>query len=288
MTPVATVKSIATTMTFQDAGRQGWRRFGIAPCGFIDPHSAHLANRLVNNLPDDTVIEIGPGGGSINIHHDTWIALTGAGSMTLQKPIDNAAVFVSGGSSLTITPTANGLWTYLAIPGGWQAESAFGSTSYHARSGIGTAIQIGSPLVANDAPKGDLFPGISYRQPNQDDLRNFCDPPKIRITPGPHLDRCGNDVLHQFLASPWQTSANGFDRTGYQLTGQQLPDPQTIHSTPVVLGSIQLPPSGQPIVTMNDGPTVGGYPVIAVVHPNDLSWLSQTPPGTDTHFSLDA
>ena len=275
-------------MTYQDAGRQGWRRFGIAPCGFVDPHSARIANRLVNNLPDDTVIEIGPGGTTIDLHHDTWIALTGAGSITLQEPIENAAFFARGGSTLTITPTANGLWTYLAIPSGWQAESAFGSTSYHARSAIGSAIQVGLQLIANDAPKGDLFPGISYRRPIQEDLRNFRHPPKIRITPGPHLDYCSDDILHQFLSSSWQTSANGFDRTGYQLGGPRLPDTKTIHSTPVVIGSIQLPPSGQPIVTMNDGPTVGGYPVIAVVHPDDLSWLSQKPPGTDIHFSLDA
>lgn len=288
MNPLATVKSIATTMTYQDAGRQGWRRFGIAPCGFIDTHSARLANRLVNNLPDDTVIEIGPGGATVDIHHDTWLALTGAGSITLENPIVNAATFIRGGITLTITPTANGLWSYLAVPGGWQTESAFNSTSYHARSGIGTAINIGSFLVANDAPKGDLFPGISLRRPVPEDIRNFCRPPKIRTTEGPHLDRCDDDVLDQFLASTWQISAHGFDRTGYQLTGQRLADTRTIHSTPIIPGSIQLPPSGQPIVTMNDGPTVGGYPVIAVVHPDDLSWLSQTPPGTDIHFSLDA
>lgn len=287
MNPLATVKSIATTMTYQDSGRQGWRRFGIAPCGFIDQHSARLANRLVNNLPDDTVIEIGPGGGTIALHRDTWLAITGAGSITLQKPIENAAVFVRSGSSITITPTANGLWTYLAIPSGWQTESAFGSTSHHARSGVGTAIQTDSQLVANEAAKGDIFPGVSYRRPIIDDVRNFCDPPVIRITPGPHLDRCDDAVLRQFIASPWQTNANGFDRTGYQLTGQRLPDTKTIHSTPVVVGSVQLPPSCQPIVTMNDGPTVGGYPVIAVVHPDDLSWLAQTPPGSDIHFSLD-
>ncbi len=287
MNPLATVKSIATTMTFQDAGRHGWRRFGIAPCGFIDPHSARLANRLVNNLPDDTVIEIGPGGGTIVIHHDTWIALTGAGSVALQNPINNFAVFVRGGSSITITPTANGLWTYLAIPSGWNAESAFGSTSHHARSGIGTAIHSDSQLVANEAAKGDLFLGVNYRRPTIDDVRNFCEPPLIRLTPGPHLDRCDDNILRQFIASPWQTSANGFDRTGYQLNGQQLADTKTIHSTPVVVGSIQLPPSGQPIVTMNDGPTVGGYPVIAVVHADDLSWLAQTPPGRDIYFTLD-
>jgi allophanate hydrolase subunit 2 len=58
----------------------------------------------------------------------------------------------------------------------------------------------------------------------------------------------------------------------------------TIPSEPVLPGSIQVPPGGQPIVTMRDGPTVGGYPKLALVEANLLSWLAQCRPGQSVSF----
>jgi allophanate hydrolase subunit 2 len=49
---------------------------------------------------------------------------------------------------------------------------------------------------------------------------------------------------------------------------------------------VQVPDNGQPIVTMRDGPTVGGYPKIAMVDPRDLSWLAQIRPGRGVRFQL--
>ena len=36
-------------------------------------------------------------------------------------------------------------------------------------------------------------------------------------------------------------------------------------SAPVAVGAIQVPPSGHPIVLLRDGPTVGGYPRLAIL-----------------------
>lgn len=38
----------------------------------------------------------------------------------------------------------------------------------------------------------------------------------------------------------------------------------------MLTGSIQVPADGQPIVTLHDGPTLGGYPKIAWIDPRDL------------------
>jgi antagonist of KipI len=54
----------------------------------------------------------------------------------------------------------------------------------------------------------------------------------------------------------------------------------------VLTGSIQTPPNGQPIVTMRDGPTVGGYPKIALVDEDSLPWLAQCRPGVRFQFVL--
>ena len=39
----------------------------------------------------------------------------------------------------------------------------------------------------------------------------------------------------------------------------------------LVEGAIQITPAGEPIVMLANHPTTGGYPVIAVVDPDDLA-----------------
>jgi len=74
---------------------------------------------------------------------------------------------------------------------------------------------------------------------------------------------------------------------GYRLSGPALrvPDGEMI-SEPVLPGSIQVPPNGLPIVTMPDGPTLGGYPKLGLVDPEDLPRLAQTLPGSTLRFTL--
>ncbi|MEM5032112.1 hypothetical protein AAEZ42_06835 [Limosilactobacillus fermentum] len=49
---------------------------------------------------------------------------------------------------------------------------------------------------------------------------------------------------------------------GYRLSGPTLPVPdQSMLSAATVMGAIQIPASGQPIVLMADRQTTGGYPL---------------------------
>ena len=52
----------------------------------------------------------------------------------------------------------------------------------------------------------------------------------------------------------------------------------------VVAGTIQIPPSGQPIVLAADHPVTGGYPRIAVVATIDLPRIAQASPGAPLSF----
>jgi antagonist of KipI len=86
------------------------------------------------------------------------------------------------------------------------------------------------------------------------------------------------------LNQEWTLSPSS-DRTGYRMTGASLGSAKgTIASEPVLPGSIQVPPDGLPIVTMRDGPTVGGYPKLALIDPPHLSWLTQCRPGQRIRF----
>ena len=50
------------------------------------------------------------------------------------------------------------------------------------------------------------------------------------------------------------------------------------------MGTVQVPPDGQPIVLLADGQTIGGYPKIAVVATVDLPLLAQLRPGDTIGF----
>jgi antagonist of KipI len=55
-------------------------------------------------------------------------------------------------------------------------------------------------------------------------------------------------------------------------------------SEAVMAGTIQVPPSGHPIVLAADHPVTGGYPRIAVVATIDLPRLGQARPGARLRF----
>ena len=76
------------------------------------------------------------------------------------------------------------------------------------------------------------------------------------------------------------------DRTGYRLEGVTMAHggAASLPSEPTCVGAIQVPDGGAPIVIMHDGPTVGGYPKIAVLISADLPKAAQLCPGHRVRF----
>jgi allophanate hydrolase subunit 2 len=52
----------------------------------------------------------------------------------------------------------------------------------------------------------------------------------------------------------------------------------------MVLGAIQVPPDGRPVLFLADSPTTGGYPVIGVVPETRLPAAAQAAPGLPVRF----
>ena len=69
------------------------------------------------------------------------------------------------------------------------------------------------------------------------------------------------------------------------IAAQPLPSQPGIISEGISLGTIQLPPSGNPVILLNDRQTQGGYQKIGTIARTDLSLLVQTRPGTLITFS---
>ena len=54
----------------------------------------------------------------------------------------------------------------------------------------------------------------------------------------------------------------------------------------VAPGSLQVPHSGVPVLFLADHPVTGGYPVVAVVIPEDLPRAAQLAPGARVRFRV--
>ena len=74
----------------------------------------------------------------------------------------------------------------------------------------------------------------------------------------------------------------------YRLSGPRLPLPAdaAMISDATFTGSIQVPPSGEPILLMADRQTTGGYPQVATLIASDIPRAGQLAPGDWIEFEL--
>ncbi|MGE3310801.1 MAG: biotin-dependent carboxyltransferase family protein [Limisphaerales bacterium] len=269
-------------LSFQDLGRRGWKRFGVPPGGALDTHAAQWANLLAGNPPHTPVLEILFLGARFRVLTRLSFAITGAavggpGQRWRTHVLDTEEI-------LQIPPPASGVWTYLACAGGFHAPRWFGSVSLFPRGGVGQALARGDVLHAHLPPTQASGSPIGTRWVDPTEIPDYRNPPALRVWRGPQWESFGAITRTAFFDGVWEVSSRS-DRTGYRLTGIALAVPPVgIPSEPVIPGSIQIPPDGQPIVTMRDGPTVGGYPKLGVVDPDDLSRLVQCRPGQSIRF----
>ena len=119
--------------TIQDGGRHGFRNIGIPKSGFMDQESAFAANELVNNNKDESLIEITLTGPTLIFNCNCVISITGGDfkplindlSVKMYQPIN-----VSSGDILKLNNTINGARSYIAVSGGLNVKSLFGSKSF--------------------------------------------------------------------------------------------------------------------------------------------------------------
>lgn len=277
-----TVTRPGLSASIQDRGRPGLARFGVPPGGAMDDHAAAAANYLLGNPADAPVIELLLHGAELTVKSDVTMAITGGGadcSHPLWQRLD-----ISAGDRIVFSASRSGLWTYVAVAGGLDVPRYFGSASVYPRG------RIGRVLISGDVLRGFALPvpahGESVPATTARDRRNYAHAPILRVWPGPQWDSFTASDRTTFFEQRWTVSSKS-DRVGYRLEGAQpLFSSTPIPSEPVLVGSIQVPPHGQPIVTMRDGPTVGGYPKIGLIDPADLSWLAQSRPGGQVCFEL--
>ncbi|MDR5683636.1 MAG: 5-oxoprolinase subunit PxpB [Armatimonadota bacterium] len=269
--------------TVQDGGRPGLRRYGVPTSGAIDRESLGRANAAVGNPLDAAALECTWPAPILEAIEATTIAVAG-GDFAAEvdgKPIEPArALDLRPGQVLRFVAPRRGMWVYVAVQGGIDVPPVLGSRSTLVRAALGgvsgRTLRTGDILCVQAGPPG----------PASADVEQTHDAP-IRILPGPHPDAFALDALDRFVRGRYAVSAHS-DRSGYRLEGPAVEHtgPSEILSEAMVVGAVQVPPDGQPIVLMPDGPTTGGYPVLAVVAERDLGRLAQRRPGERVEFVL--
>jgi biotin-dependent carboxylase-like uncharacterized protein len=270
---VLTVVATGPQVLVQDRGRYGYAHLGVPRAGALDAPAAGLANRLVGNEADAAVLEVLLGGLVVRAEASCWTAVTGA---RVPVSVDGIAqphaeaVWLPTGAELALGVPTTGMRSYLAVAGGIDVAPVLGSRSTDTLSGVGpAAVAVGHRLPLG-AASGVPAPLDTPRPPR---------PGAVRVLPGPHGEWFGDGALDRLTAEPWRVAAAS-DRIGLRLEGTPLHRAKgELPSEGMVLGAIQVPPDGQPVVLLADHGPTGGYPVAGLIHPADLWQLAQRRPG---------
>jgi biotin-dependent carboxylase-like uncharacterized protein len=279
---VIVVVATGPLTTVQDRGRPGWASIGVPPSGAADPRSLDLANRIVGNDPGAAALEGTLAGPRLRFSERALVAVAGAvadvsvSGVAAQR---NALLEVKAGDVLEVGRYRRGVRAYVALRGGVDVEPELGSRSTDLLTGLGPP-----PLRDGDVlrlgPEPATPPGGDERT---DELP---DEVLLHVTPGPRDDWFAEGALETLVGQPWRVDPAS-NRVGVRLQGPSLEravDGELL-SEGLVTGALQVPPAGRPILLLNDRPTTGGYPVIAVVREADLPLAGQLAPGAVLRFT---
>ena len=275
--------------TVQDDGRPGLAHLGVPRSGWLDAGAARLANRLVGNGDDGArgaaVLECL--GGGLRLVAGTALTVAVTGARCVPRVDGRAVAFaepvtVPAGATLSLGALTGGARAYLAVSGGVRVPAVLGSRATDTLSGLGPP-----PLAAGDElpvgpPGGRPAPVDALVHPRP--AQPAPAPVTLRVAPGPRADWFV-DGLAALTRSSY-TVATEADRVGVRLEGPRLERArrEELPSEGIVLGAVQVPADGRPLVFLRDHPTTGGYPVVAVVLGADLDRCAQLRPGDEVSF----
>ncbi|MFJ5304761.1 biotin-dependent carboxyltransferase family protein [Streptomyces sp. NPDC088350] len=274
--------------TFQDLGRRDTERRGVPTGGAADQHSAAVANVLVGNPRDATLIENLGGETAFVPDADVLVAVTGAPA---RVTIDGAPapswspIVVPAGQEIRVrADLALGTRNYLAVNGVFTAETLLGSTAPDPRMGFTQAL--GARVLLESGFRGfrhSHFAPPLFRLPV----------PVLTCAEGPwcvdvvesYGARSIPGVRELIAESSYVVTARS-NHVGLRLDGPVLhPDTDAeIVSHGVPVGALQIPHADELIVLGRYRSLTAGYPIVGVASRASLPLLGQAGPGRELRF----
>jgi antagonist of KipI len=292
----ATVLRAGFLTSVQDLGRAGYRQFGVSSGGALDRHALRVANLLAGNEESAAGLEITLGGLQLRFADERIVAWCGGefdvrvGSTSL--PAGHAAL-INAGEELKFNHPKTGCRCWLAISGGIDVPTVLGSRSTDLRASFGgfegRALRDGVVIGLGARPGSSRQVGtttISSWSAPEPWSQTAGSGPVLRFVRGADWNRFNASPLQRFTNEAFAVSPDS-DRMGVRLAGPELrpTNHAELISEAVAPGTIQVPPSGKPILLLGDCQTIGGYPKIAHVITVDFSVAAQLRAGDRVRFS---
>jgi antagonist of KipI len=248
----------------------------------------------VGNPPGAAALEATVLGPELRFERPARIAIAGAdlsASADGKSIARNSVHTCAAGSVLRFGERTSGARAYIAFDGGIDVPQVLGSRATHAVSGLGgidgRALNAGDHLALG--PENGVGGHFQRTLSGNNDLQRHAGGARLRVMRGPQ-DDFFDERAFDWLQSARFTISPQSDRMGYRLVGSERTRPAlevgSMISDATVMGGLQIPPSGDPILLMADRQTTGGYPQIATVITADLPLAGQLAPGDWIEFAL--
>ena len=269
-------------LSIQDAGRRGWLAFGLSRGGAADMTALAEGAALLRQSPDCAALEMAGFGGDFNADGDLRVALTGAPMAAAidDAPIAwNASHSLCAGQRLSIGAARAGVYGYLHVGGGFDTPQIMGSRSAHLAAGLLGPVREGDRLPAGPDSGGRTGLALTPEDRFSGGL--------IRVVPSAQTAMFSAGARARFENTCFTRDARG-NRQGVRLAHDGAPfaveGQLSILSEIIVPGDIQMTGDGVPFVLLPECQTMGGYPRIGTVVPDDLPIVAQAAPGTELRF----
>jgi biotin-dependent carboxylase-like uncharacterized protein len=290
---VIEILSTGAVNSVQDLGRPGYLDAGVGWSGAMDRPALAAANLTLGNDENAAGIEITLFPFRVKFSRETAFAITGA---DCPATIDGRSLppwwadTAKAGETLTIGLPRSGARACLALAGGVDVAQVLGSRATDLKSGFGG--HEGRGLLRGDQLALGPF---SVRLPSggigidpcalRGGVVNFGGSIPLRVLTSAEFPVFTEAAQDEFFATDW-TVTNDANRMGYRLSGPELRLTRKLElfSHGIMPGTVQVPPSGQPIIQLAEANTCGGYPKIANVIEADLWRLAQAPVGALLRF----
>lgn len=293
-----TVLNPGLLTTIQDFGRYGYQKYGVIVSGAMDTYAMRLSNIIVGNDEKEGVLEITMVGPTLQLKKGTLFSITGA---FLSPTINNEAVplgrpiYINEDCILKFGVCKSGCRSYLAVAGGFDIPLVMNSKSTYLRAEFGGFK--GRALKKNDVLNLGKRSTLSHKiidkikeYKSKKDFTSakwyvksyYVEPFErsiIRVFEDRQFNKISHKSISEFFSEEFSVDSKS-DRMGYKLKGPkiELKEKFEMISEEVSVGTIQIPPDGNPIILLADKQTAGGYPKIAHIASVDIQKIVQLKP----------
>ena len=264
--------------SIQDNGRYGYRNIGVPSSGFMDQHSASIANMIVGNNKNESLLEFTLMGTTLLINNNYTISFTGGdfelmindSKIEMYKPIN-----VKIGDILKVNHTKSGARGYLAVSGTIDIDSFLGSKSFFKNITRSNYLKNGDEIKVLRKKKNKNF----YNYESKLEINNL-----MNAFKGPEYYLLDKESINKLFNDEFIIGLN--NRMAYNLEGKIQAKLNSIISSPVLPGTVQLTPSGKMIILHRDCQTSGGYARILQLDKKSINNLAQLKVGVNIKFKL--